>query len=319
MRAMLELRHLEHFAMICEHGSFGRAAEALGITQSALTQSIARLEGTLQCSLFTRGNHGASPTAAGNLLLPRAKQILAEAVLAAEEVRGVTTTDRQRVTVGVSRGVRHDYVPRAIERALKQTPNLFFEVVEGWSPDLFVKLLEGDLDLAVTSPLPQANISLDLHMEPLLQHKEVLVVGASHPLAQQQQVTLADLVEQLWLTSPVANAGRMRYLSRIFQDAGLEPPSRFFSSDAPVLALDMIRSGLVIGHVISELLPAYSNLEVFRTLDVPELTFNRTVFLATRRRSRLRPAAADFYAILNAVAQELMTQPAARQGAAGSA
>ena len=83
-----------------------------------------------------------------------------------------------------------------------------------------------------SAPLPQATISLDLNVEPLMYHTEAPMVGAAHPLAHKDHVGLTDLVDQLWLTSPIA-AGRLRYISRIFQDAGFEPPSRFFSSDSP--------------------------------------------------------------------------------------
>ncbi|QUH00977.1 LysR family transcriptional regulator [Saccharopolyspora erythraea] len=73
------LRHLSFFVAVAEEGHFGYAADRLGITQPPLSQGIQRLEARLGVVLLTRGSRGAQLTTAGAALLPRARDLLANA------------------------------------------------------------------------------------------------------------------------------------------------------------------------------------------------------------------------------------------------
>jgi DNA-binding transcriptional LysR family regulator len=302
---IVEIRHVQHFLAICEHGSFARAAESLGITQSALTQSIARLEKSLHCRLFDRGRQGAVATDAGRLLLPRAKLIFAEASLAAAELRGIKGSAAPRVAIGVSKGVRYDIIPNAIGRALKQIPNLSIVAVEGWSPELYAKLLNGDLDLVVSAPLPQVPISLELQQEPLFEQRESPMIGTLHPLAGRADITLSDLTDQLWLSPPQGNDARVRYLERVFQDAGLRPPSRYLTSDSTTLNVQLLRNGYVVSTAMVDIIDTLLEPDMFRVLEIPELTFPRIVSLSVRRRGRSQAGAKLLCDCVRAAAQEL--------------
>lgn len=70
------IRHLAAFAAVVEHGSVTRAAEVVHLTQSALTQAIARLESELECRLFDRLPGGMRPTAPAQFLAPRVELAL---------------------------------------------------------------------------------------------------------------------------------------------------------------------------------------------------------------------------------------------------
>jgi DNA-binding transcriptional LysR family regulator len=74
--AIPNIRQLSAFAAVIEHGSVTRAAEAINLTQPALTQAIARLERELECRLFDRQPGGMRPTAAAEVLAPRVRKAL---------------------------------------------------------------------------------------------------------------------------------------------------------------------------------------------------------------------------------------------------
>src|SRR3954453_11874867 len=92
----MELRQLEYFAAVARHRHFTRAAEALYITQPALSQQVRRLEAELGLALFRRTSKGVELTAAGEDLLAHAENVLAEGAAA--------RADMDRPT-GIARGV----------------------------------------------------------------------------------------------------------------------------------------------------------------------------------------------------------------------
>ena len=76
----IELRHLRHALALAEHGNFARAAEALHLSQPALTRSLQALEAQVGEQLFDRSHREVTPTTMGELLLQHARQLLLHAV-----------------------------------------------------------------------------------------------------------------------------------------------------------------------------------------------------------------------------------------------
>jgi DNA-binding transcriptional LysR family regulator len=187
----------------------------------------------------------------------------------------------------VGKSVPYDIIPAAIGSFLAKDPDVGITVVEGWSPDLFRQLGEGDLDFVVSAPLPQVGVDLALKQEPLCQQVECPVVGVRHPLARLEKPSLRDLSEHLWLAPPRGNDGRIRFLQRIFQDAGVDPPVRFLFSDSTQIGTMMLKRGELICHGILEIVDQYLRVDEYVVLPFPELQFQRVVSLTYRRRSPL--------------------------------
>ncbi len=188
----LELRHIRHLIRVADQGNYARAAEELGITQSALTQSIAKLESELGVKLLDRGRFGASATEAGRLLLGRARQIDAEARLATQELEAYKGGSRGDVRIGVGKSLVHGLLPQAIARFTMQRPDVVVTAFEGISGDLFGRLLRGELDLVISAPAPSVSVDPDLSQKALFEQHSVVVVGPTHPLAARQAASLAD-------------------------------------------------------------------------------------------------------------------------------
>ncbi|MDX4054554.1 LysR family transcriptional regulator, partial [Pseudomonas aeruginosa] len=74
---MSDLRQFRHFVALAEHGHYARAAEAVNLSQPALSRSIQALEGQLGCTLVERGSRGVALTAHGRLVLEHARRLLA--------------------------------------------------------------------------------------------------------------------------------------------------------------------------------------------------------------------------------------------------
>src|SRR5258708_31447869 len=89
----MELRHLRYFVAVAAHGSFNRAAEALHLTQPALSRQVKDLEDELGMPLLVRGQNAVKLTEAGDLFYEEAREVLARADEAVQRVRGEARTE----------------------------------------------------------------------------------------------------------------------------------------------------------------------------------------------------------------------------------
>ncbi len=144
---VLEL--LRHFTLVAQHRTFTAAARHAQVTQPGLTASIQRLEAQMGAKLFARGPGGATLTAAGEALLPRARAALAaveEGRRAVAEVMGLTAGS---VRLGAGATVCTYYLPRTLAKFRTAHPGVQIHLREA-NPDALLDALEaGDLDLVI--------------------------------------------------------------------------------------------------------------------------------------------------------------------------
>lgn len=285
----MEMRQAAHIVALAAHANYARAAESLGITQSALTQSIARFERELAVKLFDRGRFGASPTEAGRLLLTRARAIIAEERLARAELDAFKGATHGDLRIGVGKSVVQHLMPEALTAFSRKRPRVVVTAFVGWSTELFMRLLRGDLDFVVSAAVPTTMIDPELTQQPLFPQHELVAVSEQHPLAGKPNPVLADLVDQHWIVPP-AGTGRARLLQGIFQAAGLPAPTRFTRTDSVTMHSRLISLGSAVGWTTVELL-AEGGSDGLVTLDIPELATTREASITMRRRTRPSPLA----------------------------
>jgi molybdate transport repressor ModE-like protein len=193
----LDLRHFVALKAIADEGSFGRAAERLGYTQSAVSQQIAALERIVGLRLVERpgGPRPISLTEAGRILLRHAEAIEARLQAAKADMRALEAGDAGRLRVGTFQSVGAKIIPRLLRRFSESHPMV--EVVLRESPDEseLVEMIErGDLDVTFWT-LPVA--AGPYETVELLRDPYVLVVPAGSPLAAlKRPPTLKEIVLQ---------------------------------------------------------------------------------------------------------------------------
>jgi LysR family nitrogen assimilation transcriptional regulator len=145
----MQLRHLEFFIEIVQHGGFNRASAHLNIAQSALSRQIQQLEHDLGVTLFTRSRRGVQLTPAGMLMAERASPILRQFREVREEVMAQSDTPRGELALGVPPSLAKALGVPLIRQFNQTYPGVFLNVWIGTSVELRERLLAGKIDLAV--------------------------------------------------------------------------------------------------------------------------------------------------------------------------
>src|SRR5437773_401170 len=120
----MELRDIEYFAVVAEHGHLGRAAESLGLSQSALSKSLRRLEGSVEAKLIKRTSKGVELTDEGLTLLSRVRPLRLALSDVAREVSDLGKGRVGHLRIGVSPGIDFDPLPLACATLLKEAPRV---------------------------------------------------------------------------------------------------------------------------------------------------------------------------------------------------
>lgn len=145
----LEVRHLLALDAIDRLGTFGRAADELGYTQSAISQQIAALERVVGGTLFdrTRGPRPARLTPYGDLVLAHARALLSRVRAAEADLTSFQAGASGRLRVGTFESVSTSLVPRIVRRMVEDLPDLDLELVGSADDRLVPYLREGRIDL----------------------------------------------------------------------------------------------------------------------------------------------------------------------------
>ncbi len=183
----LELRQLRHVLSLAQHGSFGRAAAALHMTQPALSRSVKLIEAKVGSLLFERSSSGVSPTEQGRLLMRRAREL----VDAADELEREVTRHRvggaDQLNIGAGTYSAETIVPAAIAGFLSDNDLVRVRVVRANWEELPRRLRAREVDFFVAEFSMLAD-EPDLEIAPMTPHQGYFVGRKGHPLAGREPV-----------------------------------------------------------------------------------------------------------------------------------
>jgi DNA-binding transcriptional LysR family regulator len=214
-------RLLRHFLGVVEKRNITAAAEALNISQPALTRSIRQLEKTVGVPLFERLPTGVALTKQGEVLARRAKQMELEYRHALSEIRALEQGMSGVLRIGAGPMWVAMILPGVIAAFHKQHPKIKVRLTEGAIDSIVPALTAGEIDLAcVTLSFPSQP---ELVKEPLLAVRHALVARADHPLAGRGVIAAEELARFPWVVLANDSIGTGRIGSYLVAN-GLEPP-----------------------------------------------------------------------------------------------
>ncbi|MGK5630810.1 LysR family transcriptional regulator [Streptomyces sp. URMC 123] len=230
---------LAQFAGVARHEHVTRAARELGVPQSTLSRAMVRLEQDLGVDLFARRGRTVSLTPAGRAFLGSVERALAEVERAAEAVTADADPASGKVAFGFLHTLGSETVPGLIRAFRADHPRVRFQLVQNYGEAMIERLRAGELDLCLTSPVPDAP---DLVTRRLDEQRLRLVVPEDHPLAGRKRIRLAEAAEETFVTLE-PGYGLRRITDALCEEAGFKPRVAFEGEEAETLR-GLVAAGL---------------------------------------------------------------------------
>jgi DNA-binding transcriptional LysR family regulator len=294
----MELRDLEYFVVVAEHGHLGRAAEHLGLGQPALSKSLRRLEDALEVRLFRRSPNGMELTAEGSLLLERARELRHSLRNVAREVSDVSRGHAGHIRIGVGPNANDEFLLAAITELLRTEPRITMKVIVSDQDEIIPALHNGQVDVLVNLMVyePPAGLAF----VPLREDECVVCCSPNHRLAGRTHVQLSELSNERWALGEPGLPTQQR-LHRAFRDNGLEPPRVALESRSMSLKLEAAANSDLLMYMSRVLAKRFGALQV---LPVEELYWVRSIGVIHRKEPYLSPAVRRFIEILTRVTSD---------------
>jgi DNA-binding transcriptional LysR family regulator len=192
---VVELRLWRQFLAVAEELHFGRAAQRLHMTQPPLTQAIAQLERLLDVRLFDRTKRSVRLTAAGEALMPQARELLARALALPAQARAAAGGEVGRLRLAFVSTVGFAQLPEWVRAFRAAFPQVQLDLIEATGDVQLAALERGDIDAGVIihSPgfAPAGMEHVRVASEPL-----VLALPQPHPLASAARLSLAQALQE---------------------------------------------------------------------------------------------------------------------------
>ena len=298
IEALLNERRLQAATLLAEMHHMPSVAHAMGTSQSAVSQAVARLEDMLGQPLFLRTAHGMLPTDAGRRWVERFGRVLAELRHIPEDVAALAGVVQGTVTIGALPLARTRLLPLAIAQAAQRHPRLRVSSLESPYGELTAGLLGGRIDFivgALRSHPGEAFSTL-----PLFEDKAALVARAGHPLARRTQLGLADLEAYPWVLSR-PGAPLRESLDQFFQRQGMAPPQPTVETGDLALLRGLLTS--------SDMLTVLSAHQLHHEVTTGQLTvlpfdmpgLERSIGVMTRKGAHLAPGARALIEAMEAI------------------
>ncbi|HSO22380.1 MAG TPA: LysR family transcriptional regulator [Chondromyces sp.] len=310
---MIQTQKLEHAVALAEHRNFRHAAEALHLTQPALSRSIQSLEAALGARLFDRGHGSVEPTALGKLVVERARGILSAVADLEHEVELAKGLRAGTLEVSLAPYPSALSGQRAVARLLADHPGLQFRVRVAGFHGVAEDVAEARCDLGVADV--EAASERGLETEIAVRRPLCFFARPDHPLLANERCSLEDMRGYPWAAIR-APARISRVLPADMGRAGRWDPET--GEFAPALEVDVVSDFLVLAReseilVAATLTMAERELELGHLAVVPfappwlELSYG----FITRPNHTLSPATLEFMSLVREIEAELEDREAA--------
>ncbi|HEY5800382.1 MAG TPA: LysR family transcriptional regulator, partial [Burkholderiaceae bacterium] len=222
----IDLKQLKYFLAVAEEKSFSRAAERLHISQPPLSQQIMKLEAELGVRLFARTTRHLELTTGGKAFVMEAEAVLGRVAMAVDTVRQIDRGEMGRLRVGVVSTAMWSPIPSLLEAFHTSYPKVTWTLHESGPSAQYEALMGKQIDVGFwrAPAFEQAQLAQDGLQQDLYFRENVCVaINEHHPLAQRDEVALADLTGEPMLSLTLEKSSFARYLVQCCVEAGFQP------------------------------------------------------------------------------------------------
>lgn len=238
---------------ILELGSFTKAANALGYTQSSISQMIASLESELSVKLLTRSRHGVKLTLEGAELYPLIERTLYQYTALQEKAKEINGLETGVIRVGTISSITCHWMPQLLKGFQALYPHVQFLFHQGDYTLIPEWIRTGAVDFGFVSPA----VVSDLESNIIKDGEMLAVLPKNHRLASQPSVRLDELASEPYI---LLEEGQYSEPLEAFRSANLKPDIKYTIHDDYGI-MTMVESGLGVS-ILAELMLRRTNYEI---------------------------------------------------------
>ncbi|HEX6765214.1 MAG TPA: LysR substrate-binding domain-containing protein [Polyangiaceae bacterium] len=299
----LERVHLSLLREIERRGSLTAAARALGLSQSALSHAVRKLEQALGARIWEREGRGLRLTSAGRYLLALAERVLPQLEHAEHVVDQMARGERGTLRIGMECHPCYQWLLKVVAPYLERYPDVDLDVRQKFQFGGIGALFAHEIDMLVTpDPLRRRG----LHFEPVFDYEQVLVVAKGHPFAGRAYVVPGELEAETLITYPV-EIERLDVYSQFLLPAGCVP-KRHKTIETTDIMLQMVASGRGVAALPNWLVAEYEGRVRVAPVRLGRHGIAKQIFLGVRAEE----VAIDYIAAFTRLARRKRAVPRGR-------
>jgi DNA-binding transcriptional LysR family regulator len=311
----LRLRDLHILSAVVQRGSMAKAAKQLAMSQPAVSEAIANLEGALRVRLLDRSSRGIEPTVYAHALLKRGHVVFDELRQGIRDIEFLADPTAGEVRIASGEMMVAGLLPAVIDRLSRRYPRIVVRVIQVSTPILeFRELQERNVDLALVR-IPASFAADDLDIEALFDDPQRVVVGVRSRWARRHQVALAELVNEPWILPP--NQVVSALITETFKAHGLEIPRERVSASSILLRNHLLATGRFLSVLADSVFRYNARQWSLKALPIDLRIRPLPVAIVTLRNRTVSPVVQLFIEQVRAVAKTMFAPSSSGRSARG--
>ena len=279
-------------------------AGQLSLSQPAVSKAVVDLEDALGVALLERSRQGYAVTAAGRVLIRRAQTMFDELQHGLRELAQLSDPESGDIRLACSEPVMGGLMSVAMERMHLRYPRVNFIAESGSTQVLQLQLLrDRDSDFVITRPNPM-ELGPDILAEPLFHDRVGIVVGHNHRFARRRKLSLAELVDEPWIISPVELRADSPVLAG-FAAGGLPLPRFWVTGGSLNARFALLASGRYVTAMPGAFLHFAGHQHAIKVVPIELPRWRAPNVLMTLRQQSLSPVLQVFLDIVRELARPL--------------
>jgi len=299
----IKLRELRILLAVSQTGSMGKAAQALAVSQPAVSRAIADMEATLGVALLDRTPQGVEPTPYGRALINRGLVVFDELKQGLKDIKSIADPTVGEVRICGSSATVVGVIAAVIERLTRQHPGVTFHVVTSEPAAHFRMLRERQVDIIVAgiyTPVTEA----DIDWEVLHDDEMVIVAATGNPWTRRRKIALSELANEPWALLP-SDTRVGSAVAEAFRAQGLEAPRTTVTTSSGHLRDTLLATGRFLTVQQRSLLQFPVRHSSLKVLPVELPATRRPTGMLTLKNRTLSPVARLFIESAREIAQSL--------------
>lgn len=279
---------------IVEIGSFSKAAEAMGYSQSAMSQMISSLEDELSIKLINRFRTGAKLTLEGEEVYPHIEKLIYQYNSVQEKTNEIKGLETGTIRMGTLASISAHWLPNLLKEFQEQYPKVEFVIHQGDYTSIYEWIKTGAIDFGFVNP----NAVSGIETITLKEGAMLAVLPENHPLSENDVVPLDLLAEEPFI---LLEEGHYYEPLEAFKSVGISPNIKYTIHDDYAI-MSMVEAGLGIS-ILAELVLHRTNYRIKICATEPPIT--RTIAIGYKDKSSMPVACKRFIKLLQAHLKEL--------------